>query len=292
MNRNPINSFRFLGVGLLLALVAMVLLSSFVTIGPGQRGVVVQLGRVEERVLPEGFNLVIPPIVRRVVPVSVRTQKLELVTEAASSDLQALMITGVLNYHLDPQKVGLLYQQVGLGYESIIIYPAMHEAIKAASAGYRVENVLVQRASLRDRITEDLTARLQRNHIIVDAFSLANVAFSDEFSSAIERKQVAEQAALQKQYELQSAERDVEITLAKAEGDRKAAVIAAEGRAEARAVEAKAEAEALRLIADQLEGNTELIQYQWAVNLAPTVRTVLLPAGQEIILNAEGLVQP
>jgi len=292
VNRNPINSFRFLGVGLLLALVAMVLLSSFVTIGPGQRGVVVQLGRVEERVLPEGFNLVIPPIVRRVVPVSVRTQKLELVTEAASSDLQALMITGVLNYHLDPQKVGLLYQQVGLGYESIIIYPAMHEAIKAASAGYRVENVLVQRASLRDRITEDLTARLQRNHIIVDAFSLANVAFSDEFSSAIERKQVAEQAALQKQYELQSAERDVEITLAKAEGDRKAAVIAAEGRAEARAVEAKAEAEALRLIADQLEGNTELIQYQWAVNLAPTVRTVLLPAGQEIILNAEGLVQP
>lgn len=292
MPKGPRLSLRTIGLLVALGLLALVILSSYTIVGPGHRGVVVMLGRVEEGSLPEGFHLVLPPVARQVVPVDVRTKKVEIVTEGASSDLQTIMVTGVLNYHLEPERVSQLYRQVGMSYEDVIIYPAMHEAIKAATAGYRVENVLVQRAALRDRIQEDLTVRLQRNCIAVDSFSLANVTFSDEFDKAIERKQVAEQAALQKQYELQSAQRDVEITLARAEGERKAAIIAAEGRAQARLVEAEAEAEALRLIAAQLRDNNALIQYQWAVNLSPSVRTVLLPADQGIILDAESLVAP
>lgn len=288
----PRTTLRAIALIALVIVALLVVLSSYTIIGPGHRGVVVMLGRVEETALPEGFHVVLPPMARQVVPVDVRTKKLEIETEAASSDLQAIMITGVLNYHLHPVNVGRLYQQVGLDYENIIIRPALHESIKAASAQYRVERILVERASLRDLITQDLIERLSRHHIVVDSFSLANVAFSDEFDKAIERKQVAEQAALQKQYELQAAERDVEIALARAEGERRAAVMAADGRAQARRIEAEAEAEALRLIAAQLRGNSDLIEYQWAANLAPTVRTVLLPAGQDIILNADTLVGP
>jgi len=117
------------------------------------------------------------------------------------------------------------------------------------------------------------------------------VAFSDEFDRAIERKQVAEQEALQKQYELQSAERDVEIQLALAEGEKKAAIIAAEGRAEARRIEAEVEAEALSLIAAQLRNNEALIRYEWATRLSPTVNTILLPSEQAIILDSDALVR-
>jgi hypothetical protein len=46
----------------------------------------------------------------------------------------------------------------------------------------------------------------------------------------------------------------------------------------------------LRLIAEQLKGNPDLIKYAWAVKLSPTVRTVLLPSNQEIILGADSLV--
>jgi regulator of protease activity HflC (stomatin/prohibitin superfamily) len=148
----------------------------------------------------------------------------------------------------------------------------------------------MERAIIKDLIADTLTERLAQNYIIVDQFSLANVAFSEEFNKAIERKQVAEQAALQKQYELQAAQKDVEIALARAEGEKKAAVIAAEGRAEARKVEAAAEAEALRLIAEQLRGNPDLIKYQWASKLAPTITTVLLPSDQDIILDAGALL--
>ena len=96
MKRGPSFSLRVVGLLVVLVLLALVVLSSYTIIGPGQRGVVVMLGRVEEGSLPEGFHLVLPPVARQVVPIDVRTKKIEIVTEAASSDLQTIMVTGVL----------------------------------------------------------------------------------------------------------------------------------------------------------------------------------------------------
>ncbi len=291
MPKRPKITWRVLGMAVLVILIAVVVFSSYTIVQPGHRGVVVMLGKVERGVLGEGFHLIIPPIVRQVIQIDVRTKKLEVQAEAASSDLQAILVTGVLNYHLDPSQVGELYQEVGLGYEQIIIVPALQEAIKAATAQYRVERMLADRAEIKGKIYDTLHERLGRYHIVVDEFSIANVDFSDEFDQAIERKQVAEQAALQKQYELQAAQKEVEITLARAEGEKKAAIIAAEGRAEARKIEAQAEAEALQLIAESLRDNPDLIRYEWATRLSPNVTTVLLPADQELILDANTLLK-
>ncbi len=285
-------SFQAVGIVLLIIVAVLIVLSSYTIIGPGQRGVVVFLGNVETaNPLGEGFHLVIPPVARQVVPVDVRTRKLELVVDAASRDMQQMTVTGVLNYHLNPQEVGLLYQHVGLDYENIIVVPALHEAIKAATAVYRVEDVLSQRAILKQSIQDALAQLLAETYITVDEFSFANVQFSDEYNQAIERKQVAEQAARQKDYELQAAQKDIEIAVARAEADKEAAIKAAEGRAQARQIEAEAEAAALALIAAQLRNNPALIQYQWASNLAPGVSTVLLPSDQGIILDASSLVK-
>jgi prohibitin 2 len=290
MQNRPRFSVRTLGIAILAVLALVVIFSSYTVINPGHRGVVVTMGRVEQGTLAEGFHLVVPPVLRQIVQVDVRTKKVEQDAEAASSDLQTIQVKGILNYHLDPQNVSNLYREVGLDYENIIIVPAMQEAIKAATARYRVENILIERPALKELIREELENRLEKYYIVVEQFTLANVTFSEEFDKAIERKQVAEQAALQKQYELQAAQKDVEIALAKAEGEKKAAIIAAEGQAEARKLQAQAEAEALRLIADQLRGNPDLIKYEWASKLAPGVTTVLLPADQDIILDSSTLV--
>jgi regulator of protease activity HflC (stomatin/prohibitin superfamily) len=288
------NRSTAIGRALLLFFVVIIALvivfSSYTVIAPGHRGVVIMLGRVEETVLVEGFHLVLPPVVRQVIPVDVRTKKLEMNVEAASSDLQTMRVTGVLNYHVDPMLANRLYREVGMNYEEIIIVPAMQEGIKAATAQFRIERVLIERAVLKDTIQQILAERLGRNQIVVDQFTLADVEFTEEFNRAIERKQVAEQAALQKQYELQAAEKDVEIALARAEGERKAAIIAAEGRAEARRIEAEVEAEALGLIAARLANNPELIRYEWATRLSPGIKTVLLPAGQDFILDTSALL--
>ena len=289
--KRKISVGRWIMIGVILVVALVVVFSSYAIIQPGHRGVVVMLGRTESIQLGEGFHLVIPPLVRQVVPVDVRVKKLETSAEAASNDLQVMTVQGILNYHLDPMAVNKLYQEVGLDFESIIIMPAMQEAIKASTAQYKVEDILRKRTELRDRIKDVLVERLAPSHIIVDNFSMADVAFSAEFDNAIERKQVAEQGALQKTYELQATKIDVEIAVTRADGERQAAVKQAEGRAESRRIEAQAEADALALIAAQLRGNPDLIKYEWAVRLSPTVSTVLLPADQAIILDTQGLVK-
>jgi prohibitin 2 len=281
------SSLRMLGFVLLAIIVLVVVFSSYTIIDPGHRGVVIMLGKVERSVLGEGFHLILPPMVRQVVQVDVRTKKLEVVTEAASSDLQAIQVDVVLNYHVDPRAVNDLYQEVGTDYENIIIGPALQESIKAATARFKIDAILNQREALKKIIQDNLTARLSVNNIVVDQVSLANVEFSAEFNLAIERKQVAEQSALQKQYELQSAQKDVEITLARADGERQAAIIAAQGRAQSRQIEAEAEAKALELIAAQLRNNPDLVRYEFATRLAPGVNTVLLPADSNFILGSE-----
>ena len=289
MQRN--STFRIIGIAALVIIAVVIVFSSYTIVGPGHRGVVIMLGRVEDTTLTEGFHLILPPVARQVVQIDVRTKKLEETVEAASSDMQLMQVTGVLNYHLDPPQVSKLYKEVGPTYESVIIVPAVQEAIKSATSQLRVEQILAERPTIRDTIQEDLTQRLTRYYITVDQFSLANVGFSDEYDKAIERKQVAEQAALQKQYELQAAEKEVEITLARAEGEKQAAIIAAEGRAEARRIEAQVEAEALGLIAEQLKDNPDLIKYEWARNLSPSVTTVLLPSDQSLLLDTSSLMK-
>ncbi len=289
MKRNKLGRTILIGALVIIALV--IIFSSYAIVQPGHRGVVVMLGRTEQNVLGEGFHLILPPMVRQVVPVDVRVQKLETSAEAASNDLQVMTVQGILNYHLDPANVNKLYQEIGLNYEQVIIAPAMAEAIKASTAQYKVEDILRKRTELRDRIKSALEERLASNYIIVDDFSLADVAFSAEFDAAIERKQVAEQGALQKQYELQATEKDVEIAVTRADGERQAAIKQAEGRAESRRIEAEAEAKALELIATQIRMTPDLIKYEWAVRLSPTISTILLPTDQAIMLNTDGIVK-
>jgi hypothetical protein len=88
MQKKP--GIRIVTTVAIIIVAAIIIFSSYTIVAPGHRGVVVMLGKVEQTVLSEGFHLILPPVVRQVVQVDVRTKKLEVNTEAASSDLQAI----------------------------------------------------------------------------------------------------------------------------------------------------------------------------------------------------------
>jgi len=50
-----------------------------------------------------------------------------------------------------------------------------------------------------------MTSELQSYRVVVDSVNITDFHFSDEFAQAIERKQIAQQRALQATYELQQA---------------------------------------------------------------------------------------
>ncbi len=199
----------------------------------GYRGVVFNKfeGVQTDRNLPEGMHFIIP-FVESVVPMTVQVQKSTFTTAAASKDLQQVHTEVVINFHLDPGKVSKLYQDVGEDYVSKLIEPSVQESIKAVTADYNATDLIAKRSVVKKEAQDVVTERLSKYNILVNDFSITDFKFSAEFEKAIEAKQVAEQEALQKNYELQKAKKDAEIAITQAEAKKTSTITLAQGDAE------------------------------------------------------------
>jgi regulator of protease activity HflC (stomatin/prohibitin superfamily) len=129
-----------------LILAITTILRPFVIIDTGERGVVMYFGKVQKQILDEGIPPVIP-IVTKIKPLNVRVQTTEVKAKGASKDLQDVETTIIVNWHIDPDKVNQIYQQVGdiNAIVSGIINPAVSEIVKAATAQRPVQNILQER---------------------------------------------------------------------------------------------------------------------------------------------------
>lgn len=220
--------------------VLIIVFSSFGTVGAGERGVLLQFGAVQDKVLGEGFYFKIP-FVQKVVKIDVRIQKDEVPASAASKDLQIVTSRIALNYHLDPDSVNKIWQEIGENYNVRIIAPSIQEAVKAESAKFTAEELIIKREEVKEQIKANLTKRLLERSIIVDEFNIIEFRFSQAFNEAIEAKVTAEQLKLK-------ADRDLERI--KIEADQRIA-------------DARGKAEAIRIEAVALRQNPQVVELRW-----------------------------
>jgi regulator of protease activity HflC (stomatin/prohibitin superfamily) len=228
-------SYIFLGF-LFLTLVT----SSIGTIGPGERGVLLQFGAVQDKVFGEGLYFKIP-IVHKVVKMDVKIQKDEIPASAASKDLQIVTSTIALNYHLDPNAVNTIWQELGPNYNTRVIAPSIQESVKAITAKFTAEELITKREEVKEQIKSNLAERLMSRSIIVDEFNIIAFEFSKAFNEAIEAKVTAEQLKLK-------ADRDLERI--KIEADQRIA-------------DARGKAEAIRIEAQALSQNAKVVELRW-----------------------------
>ncbi len=221
-------------------IVLIVVFGSFGTVGAGERGVLLKFGAVQDKVLGEGFYFKIP-FVHKVVKIDVRIQKDEVPASAASKDLQIVTSRIALNYHLDPDSVNKIWQEVGKDYNVRIIAPSIQEAVKAESAKFTAEELIIKREEVKEQIKANLTKRLLERSIIVDEFNIIEFQFSQAFNEAIEAKVTAEQLKLK-------ADRDLERI--KIEADQRIA-------------DAKGKAEAIKIEAVALRQNPQVVELRW-----------------------------
>lgn len=221
---------------LILAIVLLVILTfinCITIVDAGHTGVVVTLGRVNDRVLQEGIHLK-APFVQQVVKIDNRIVKLEVETEAFSKDLQTVSTTLAINYRVDTSKSYSIYKNIGADYESVLVVPAVNEVLKAITAQYTAEESVTNRALISDGLILALNEKLNSIGLYITDVNIINFDFSDAFITAIEEKQVAQQQLL------------------KAETEKQTAITNAEAEAETIRIKAEAEAEANGIISRSL----------------------------------------
>jgi prohibitin 2 len=240
---------------------AVVILFSVMRIIPaGEVGVKVLFGQVDPVPLREGLNLVWNPLYE-VVTVDARVRKHQARYDAASKDLQAVHVEMVLNYRVIADRAPEVYRSIGLGFSSVIIDPAAQEVLKAQTATHNAAEILLKRPAIKADVQRDLTTWLAKYGIELKEAALANIRFDPAYEKAIEAKQIEEQKAEQKRYELIQAQRQAEIVAAAAKGKGDAALAEAKGVADALRIKGEAEAAYNARVAASL--TSILIQQQY-----------------------------
>jgi regulator of protease activity HflC (stomatin/prohibitin superfamily) len=226
-----------IAIGIVAAL--LIAVGLFVQVGPGERGVLMTWGAVQPGVLDPGLHYKIP-LAQTVAKMDVQVQNSQAAETSASHDLQIVTTTVATNWHILPADAEWVYQNIGNESALVtkIITPTISNAVKAVTAHYDAEDLIVNRDVVRGQIDSHIREALKDYRVVVDSVNITDFSFSPEYATAIEQKQVAQQRAQQAQYDLE-----------------KAKVVAQQ-----RVVEAQAQAQAQKLLQETL--TPEIIQQQ------------------------------
>ena len=264
--------FRLVGLILVVVFAVIFLSSSFVVIPAGHTGVALTFGKVEDVVLQEGLHFKVP-FVQKIVVVDNRIVKLDVNTEAFSKDLQTITTVVAVNYHVGKENSQTLYKNVGMGFEEVLITPAVNEVLKAVTAKYTAVELVSSRAEVSMLLDEGLNEKLNSYGIFINELNIINWDFSEEYINAVEAKQVAEQNLIKTRTEQEQA-----LVIANTEAQKR--IIAAEAEANEIKVLAEANAESNRIITESI--SELLIKYQTVAKWDGKLPTVM--AGSDNML--------
>ncbi len=293
----------------LLMFLAMLLLVTLVNaatvfIYPQNVGVVVSMitrGGIRPEPLHGGLNW-IAPIVETVVPYPISIQTYTMTWRPAdgnhqgddsircrTTDGQEVIIDCSFMFAVNPNKVVKLHIDWQNRYVEDLVRPMVRGVIRDYVAKYTVDEV---NSSSRRIMGLELSGQLRRisNRVglLMKNFILRNITFSEDYSHAVELKQVALEKQTQRHHEARQImnlaegnSRQIRI-LAQAKAD--AIRFMAEARAQAKIIKAQARQKALQLISNALQTNRDLLTFQYIDNLPPELDVMLLPDKTSVIL--------
>ena len=246
------NGAKLVLIGIIVLIIIGVVASASVKIvDAGNRGILTHWNAVDTSSAPldEGIHFLVP-FQDDIVQMEVRTLKYDKDTRSASKDLQSVETTVTVNYRADPERVHILYKEIGLDYENRVIQPAIEETVKQVTANYNAEELITKRPLVKADIEDAIRERLEQFDVKTDVISITDFEFSALFNKAIESKVEAEQNALRAENDL----RRIEVEARQHEAT-------AEGLAAANIAEARGEAEAIAIINQALSTNPNYLEW-------------------------------
>ncbi|MFZ1323312.1 MAG: prohibitin family protein [Ignavibacteria bacterium] len=226
-----LNTLRVaVGVGILLA----ILFASIVQIGPGEVGVQILFGNVQDKVLRSGLNFINPLI--EVQELDIKTQAYTMSgandqddseirvkksdpIQTLSSDGLTLILDVTVWFRLSADDSPNLIRNIGVDYEAKIVQPAIRTAIRDIAVNFVATDIY---SSKRDDYVNDVAKKLESSFqgrgLILEKVLLRNVELPQKVREAIDEKIAAEQRAQQMVYVLQKERQEAERKTVEATG--------------------------------------------------------------------------
>ena len=205
------------------AIVLIVLLAkSAVTIGSGERGVLYEsLGNgvvTDEPPLGEGFHIIAPW--NKVFVYNVRQQELfEREMSVLSSNGLEIKLDASVLYEAKASTVAKLHQTRGEDYLQSVIIPAIRSATRSVVGRYTPEQLYsTKRDAIQHEIAEETKKIIEPQFIQLNAVLVRDVTLPATIKEAIERKLKQEQASLEYEFRLVTADKEAQKVRIEAQG--------------------------------------------------------------------------
>ena len=240
MSQFKLTRFKLTAVVSGIATVA-VLVSSFYTIGAGDRGVILRNGKVVGTADPGlSFKL---PIIDSVKKISVQTQaQVYEKVLVYSRDQQTANLQVSVNYRLLPDEVEKIYTEFGSseGLISRTLDRQVPEEVKNVFGRFNAVTAIQERERLGQEIMVAIKNAAASQMMTIESVQVENIDFSNVYEQSIEQRMLAEVEVQKVQQNAQREKVQAEIKVIQAKAD--ADAVRLQGDAEASAINARGKA--------------------------------------------------
>lgn len=194
---------------------------------PGNRGVKVHLGEVDDHAYPEGLVWHLP-LVTRIEKFNIQQATEELTASCFSSDLQQVDMQVKVLYRLPEDKVVELYQKYSGNVFQSLVAPRIQESLKETTASETAEGIVKSREKIKSAALALAKSKVGDLVDVVDIV-IENIKLSRDLEAAIESKMVQQQEAAKAEFIKAKTTIEAETALIKAKGE--ASAISVRGKA-------------------------------------------------------------
>ncbi len=205
--------------------IVLLLVAQAVRVVPaGHVGVIDFFGKVSDRTLPSGINLVNP--LARVIPMSVRTQEdKETMSVPSKEGLNVALEISIL-YRLKAEKAAEIYKTVGRDYADVVLIPQSRSVARDVTVASEAKALYTsERETLAQKFHDYLQDHVKDRGIAIESILLRSITLPPTVSQAIEQKLKAEQDAERMKFILQKEQQEAERKRVEAAGIRDAQAI-------------------------------------------------------------------
>lgn len=240
------------------------------SVSTGHTGVVTKFGEVQEYTLDSGLHGKSPW--EKVIEMDNRVQKVTVDMECFSSDIQEVKCKYTLNYQISKENAQVIYKSIGTDYYTNVVEPNIAKSVKTITARYTAETLVGSRDQLASEIEVLLRETLVPYHIDVVGTSVEDLNFAENFTNAVEAKQVAVQNKLKAVTEQEQKTIEEQQAAERAK-------IKATADAEVAKIQAQADMEVAKIGADSAE-------YQGKKEAAVALQRLASVNGWSVLTNA------